>query len=138
MKRAIKAKVVGLKILTHTYSRKLPESIKNTISFDVIRVKILENFREKLSLVAILCFRHWRNFQKWGAFQRSKGRSHETFSRGKPSDPRFCSLCSHLVSAYSIMKFVPTGLSMILNRLITRFLHKKLVNKKLVLRRSKF
>ena len=90
-----------MKTQTCMYWRKLTESIKNSISFDVIQVENFKIFRERLLLVVILCFRQWHIFQKWGVFQRSKGRGHEKFSRGggKPPDPHFCSLRSHFLSA---------------------------------------
>ena len=59
VKRAVKATIVGMKIQTRIYSRKLPESIKNAISFDVIEVKNFKIFMERPSLVVILCFRQW-------------------------------------------------------------------------------
>ena len=37
--KVVKAKIVRIKIQICIYSRKLPESIKNAISFDVIQVK---------------------------------------------------------------------------------------------------
>ena len=43
------AKLVGMKIKTRMYSRKLPESIKNAISFDVIQLKNFKIFLERLS-----------------------------------------------------------------------------------------
>ena len=57
MKKAVKAKVVRTKIQICIYSRKLPESIKNSISFDVIQVKEFKIFIERSSLVVIFCFR---------------------------------------------------------------------------------
>ena len=39
------------------------------------------------------------HFPKMGVFQRSKGRGHEKFTGGKPPNPHFFSLRSHLVSA---------------------------------------
>ena len=57
MKKDVKAKVVGMKIQTRIYSRKLSESIKNAV-FDVVQVKNFKIFMERLSLVVmILCFR---------------------------------------------------------------------------------
>ena len=50
MKKAVKAKAVRMKIRTCIYSRKLPESIKNMISFDVIQFKNFKAFLERLSL----------------------------------------------------------------------------------------
>ena len=80
-----------MKIQTRIYSRKLPESIQNAISFDAIQFKHFKLFMEKPSLVMILCFRQGHVFQKWGVFQRSKGRGHEKFSRGQaPGPPFFC------------------------------------------------
>ena len=57
IKTSCKAKVVGMKIQTLIYSWKLPDSIKNAISVDVIQVKSFKIFMERLSLVVILCFR---------------------------------------------------------------------------------
>ena len=57
VEKAVRAKVVRTKIQICTYSRKLPESIKNAISFDVIQVKEFKIFIERLSLVVIFCFR---------------------------------------------------------------------------------
>ena len=74
---------MGMKIQTRIYSRKLPESIKNGISLDVIQEKNFKIVMEIPSLVVILCFHQWHIFQKWGVFQRSKGRDHEKFSRGQ-------------------------------------------------------
>ena len=69
---------------------KLPESIQNAISVDVIQVDNWNIFMERPSLVVILCLRQWQIFQKWGVFQRSKGRGHEKFSRGQaPGPPSF-------------------------------------------------
>ena len=87
VKKAVKAKVVGTKIQTRIYWRKLPESIKNPMSFDVIQVEIFKIFREGLLLIVILCFRKWHIFQKWGVFQRSKGRCHEKFPRRQAPGP---------------------------------------------------
>ena len=78
-----------MKIQTRIYSRKLPESIQNAISFDVIQFKNFKLFMENPSLVVILCFRQWHVFQKWGVFQRYKGRGHEKFSRGQAPGPPF-------------------------------------------------
>ena len=78
-----------MKIQTRIYSRKLPESIQNAISFDIIQVKNFKTFMERPSLVVILCLRQWHIFQKWGVFQRSKGRGHEKFSRGQALGPPF-------------------------------------------------
>ena len=64
---------------TRIYLRKLPESIKNAISSDVIQVKNLKILMERLSLGMILSFCQWHIFQKWGVFQRSEGRGHENF-----------------------------------------------------------
>ena len=55
--KAVKAKVVRTKIQICICSKKLPESIKNAISFDVIQVTKFKIFMERLSLVVILCFR---------------------------------------------------------------------------------
>ena len=55
--KGCKAKVVRKKIQTCMYSWKLPESIKNAISFDVIQVKKIKIFMGRLSFVVILCFR---------------------------------------------------------------------------------
>ena len=57
--------------------------------FAVIQFKNFKLFMEKPSLVVILCFRQWHVFQKWGVFQRSKGRGHEKFSRGQTTGPPF-------------------------------------------------
>ena len=73
-----------MKIQTRIYSRKLPESIKNAIPFDVIQVKNFKIFRERLLLVVILCFRQWHIFQKWGVLQRPKGVVMKNFPRGNP------------------------------------------------------
>ena len=81
------------------YLRKIPESIQNATSFDVIQVKNFKIFMERASLVMILCLRQWHIFQKWDLFQRSKGRGHEKFPGGKPVDLHLCLLHSHLVSA---------------------------------------
>ena len=62
--KAVKAKVVGMTIQTRIYSRKLPESIKNAISFDVIQVQDFTILMERLSLVVILCFGQWHIFKK--------------------------------------------------------------------------
>ena len=43
--KAVKAKAIGMKIQTRTYSRELPESIKNAI-FDVIQVLNFKIFME--------------------------------------------------------------------------------------------
>ena len=63
-----------MKSQTRIYSRKLPESIKNAISLDVMQVKNFKVFMEKLSFV-VICFRQKDIFQRRGVFQRSKGRS---------------------------------------------------------------
>ena len=99
-----------MKIQTRIYSRKLPESIQNAISFDIIQVKNFKTFMERPSLVVILCLRQWHIFQKWGIFQRSKGRGHEKFSRGQAPGPPpwLASLAPPLSSP--IINFVPTGL----------------------------
>ena len=102
--KAVKAKVAGMKIQIRIYSRKLPESIKNAISLDVIQVKNLKIFMERLSLVVILCFRQWHIFQKWGEIQRSKGRGHEKFFRGQAPDPVFARFSPPNTN------FVPMGL----------------------------
>ena len=114
MKKAAKAKVVRMTIQTRIYSRKLPESIQNAISFDVIQFKHFKLFMEKPSLVIILCFRQWHVFQKWGVSQRSKGRGHEKFSRGQAPGPPF--LLPSLAPRYSPpnINFVATGLHIIL------------------------
>ena len=100
-----------MKIQTRIYSRKLPESIQNAISFDIIQVKNFKTFMERPSLVVILCLRQWHIFQKWGVFQRSKGRGHEKFSRGQAPGPPFwlASLALRLSPPPNI-NFVPTGL----------------------------
>ena len=48
MKKAVKAKVVRKEIEICIYSRKIPQSIKNERSFDVIQVKKFEIFMERL------------------------------------------------------------------------------------------
>ena len=100
-----------MKIQTRIYSRKLPESIQNAISFDIIQVKNFKTFMERPSLVVILCLRQWHIFQKWGAFQRSKGCGHEKFSRGQAPGPPPClaSLAPRLSPPN--INFVPTGLT---------------------------
>ena len=100
-----------MKIQTRIYSRKLPESIQNAISFDIIQVKNFKTFMERPSLVVILCLRQWHIFQKWGVFQRSKGRGHEKFSRGQAPGPPFwlASLAPRLSPPN--INFVPTGLN---------------------------
>ena len=50
------AKVVGMKIQTHTCSRKLPESIKSAMSFDTIQLKNFEIFLERLESGANAAF----------------------------------------------------------------------------------
>ena len=57
VEKAVRTKVVRTKIQICIYSRKLSESIKNAISFDVIQVKEFKIFIERLSLVVIFCFR---------------------------------------------------------------------------------
>ena len=108
-KTAVKAKVVGMKIGTQLirHSRKLPESIKNGISFDVIQLQNFNFFLEILPSVALLCFFQWQIVQKWGVFQRSRGRGHEKFSRGQAPGPPF-----FLAPPFSSpnMNFAPTGL----------------------------
>ena len=111
MKKAVKAKVVRMKIQTRIYWKKLPESIQNAISFDVIQVKNFKIFMERPSLVVILCLFQRHFFQKWGVFQRSKGRGHEKFSRGQAAGPPF--LLASLAPRFSPppnINFVPTGL----------------------------
>ena len=99
-----------MKIQTRIYSRKLPESIQNAISFDIIQVKNFKTFMERPSLVVILCLRQWHIFQKWGVFQRSKGRGHEKFSRGQaPGPPFWLASLPPRLSPPNI-NFVPTGL----------------------------
>ena len=99
-----------MKIQTRIYSRKLPESIQNAISFDIIQVKNFKTFMERPSLVVILCLRQWHIFQKWGVFQRSKGRGHEKFSRGQaPGPPLWLASLAPRLSPPNI-NFVPTGL----------------------------
>ena len=78
-----------MKIQTRIYSRRLPESIQNAISLDIIQVKNFKTFMERPSLVVILCLRQWHIFKRWGVFQRSKGRGHEKFSRGQAPGPPF-------------------------------------------------
>ena len=90
---------------------KLPESIQNAISFDVIQVNNCNIFIARPSLVVILCLRQWQIFQKWGVFQRSKGRGHEKFSRGQA--PRPPSLLASLATMFQPppnLNFLPTGL----------------------------
>ena len=81
---------------------------QNAISFDVIEVKDFKIFRERLSLVVIFS----SVISKNGAFSSDlKGVVMKNFSGGKPPDPHFFSLRSHLVSAPPPnMKFVATGL----------------------------
>ena len=89
---------------------KLPESIQNAISFDVIQVNNFNIFIERPSLVVILCLRQWQIFQKWGVFQRSKGRGHEKFSRGQaPGPPSFLASLATLFQPPNL-NFLPTGL----------------------------
>ena len=121
VKKAVKAKVIGMKIQTRIYSRKLPESIKNAISFDVTQVKNFNIFMERLSLVVILCFCQWNIFQRWSVIQRFKGRGHEKFPTGKPPDPRFCLLCSHLVSTPPKYEFRSDGPAFIQERNLIDF-----------------
>ena len=80
------------------------------MSFDIIQVKNFKTFMERPSLVVILCLRQWHIFQKWGVFQRSKGRGHEKFSRGQAPGPPFwlASLAPRLSPPN--INFVPTGL----------------------------
>ena len=99
MKKAVIAKVAGVKNATNISSRKLPESIKNAISFDVIQLKSFKISLERLPSVVIRCVFQWQIIQTLGFFQRPKGRGRENFPVSKPSDPHFCSHRSHLVSA---------------------------------------
>ena len=85
--------------LQTVHSRKLPESIQNAMSFDVIQVKNFKIFMERPSLVVVLCLCQWHIFQKLGISQQSRGCGHEKFPGGKPTDPHFRSLRSYLVSA---------------------------------------
>ena len=105
--KAVKAKVVRTKIQICFHSRKLPESIKNAISFDVIQVKKFKNFRGK-TLISRDFASVNSTFSKNGSFSNDlKGVVMKNFPGGKPPNPRFCSL---LVSAPPNMNFVPTGL----------------------------
>ena len=67
---------------------------------------------ERPSLVVILCFRHG-TISKNGAFSNDlKGVVMENFPGGKPLDPHFFSLRTHLLSAPSSnSNFVPMSLS---------------------------
>ena len=98
MKKAAKAKVVGIKIQTRMYSWKLPESIKNAMSYDVIQVKSFKTVMERLSLIVILAS-VVSTFSKNGAFSNDlMGVVMKNFPGGKPPDPRFYFLRSHLIS----------------------------------------
>ena len=84
-------------------------------TFDVMKVESFKIFVERPSLVVILCFRQWHIFQKWGVFQRSKGRGHEKVSRGQaPGPPFFLSSLAPSLSPPNI-NFVPTGLKLSLD-----------------------
>ena len=52
------------------------------------------------------------DFPKWGVFNDLKGMVMKPFSGGEPTDPQFCSLCLHPVSAPPPpdMNFVLRGL----------------------------
>ena len=93
MKKTVPAKVMGLKIGTYIYSRRLrgrlPASIKTAISFDVIQLKSFKIFLERLPSVVIRCFFQCLIIQKWDVFQGSKGCVHGQFFRGQAAGPPF-------------------------------------------------
>ena len=87
MKKAVKAKVVGIKIGIHIYLMELLESIKDAICFDVIQLKI-----SKLSWKD--SYHSWSfasandRFSKNRAFSNDlKGLVLKSFLGGKPPDP---------------------------------------------------
>ena len=76
MKEAVTAKVVGMKTATRIHSKKLPESIKNAITFDVFQLKV-SRFSGKTPIGCDLLLLSMANCPKIGVFQRSKGRGRE-------------------------------------------------------------
>ena len=78
-----------MKVLTHIYSRKLPKSIKNATSFDVMQLKHFKIFVERFPL--------------------SKDVVMKVFSGGKPPEPHFGSLRLHLFSTPSPYEFCSDG-----------------------------
>ena len=68
MKKAVKAKVVRMKIQACMYSRKLPESIKNAISLDVIASQKFQNFHEKTLIGRDPLLPSMAHFPKMGRF----------------------------------------------------------------------
>ena len=57
-----------MKIQTGMYSRKLPESIKNATSFDVITSQKSQNFHEKTLISRDLLLLSMAHFPKMGRF----------------------------------------------------------------------
>ena len=68
VKKAVTAKLVGMKVGIRIYSRKLPKSIKNAISFDVIQSKSFKNFLERLRCDLYLL--SMANYPKMGCFPK--------------------------------------------------------------------
>ena len=100
MKKAVKAKVVGMKIQTLIYSRKLPESIENAISFDVIYKSKISKVSWKFYISRDSSLPSVPQSPAIGHFSNDlKGVVMKNFPRGKPLDHGFCLLCLHLVSA---------------------------------------
>ena len=81
--KAVKAKVVRIKIQTRIYNIEEIDPKCNT--FDVMQVEISKFSWKDRGKTILLCFRQWHSFQKWGVFQRSKERGHEKF----PLEPPF-------------------------------------------------
>ena len=115
MKKAVKAKVVRKKIQICIYWRKLPESIKNAIPFDVIQVKKFKIFMERLSLAVILDSVN-STFSKNGAFSNDlKGVVMKNFAGGSPRTPIFAHFACFSFQPPK-MNFVPTGLDSMISK----------------------
>ena len=99
-----------MKIQTRMYLWKLPESIENAMSFDVIQVK---NF--KISMETLITrdplLPKVAHFPKVRRFQRSKGRGLGKFSRGQYPGPQILLASLSLRCSPPNMNFVPTGLN---------------------------